>query len=123
MPNVNFQNWLAGIIASETPDESIVAYYFGIFEGETHYTIYLTGSSVYDASDSDWACSNDFEPKEKYFVLPSDFNHLTWDEVLKKVENSLKDFVSSTLYKNSFFSRAKVIATGFDDGDLIEIHS
>lgn len=117
----DFENWLVQIINSESPNESIVAYYFGIFEGDAHYTIYLIGSTSYTPEDSDWASSNDFEPINKYFVLPSDFDHLSWNEVVEEVEKCLKDFVITTTYENSFFSKAKMIATGFDDGDLVEI--
>jgi shikimate kinase len=117
----NFQNWIAQIINSDKQNESIVAYYFGIFEGEEHYTVYLIGSSFHDPEDNDWASNNDFEPINKYFVLPNDFDHLSWNEVLGSVEKYLKYFVSSPIYANSFFSKAKVIATGFDDGELIEI--
>lgn len=121
MSKTNFQNWLAKIIESENPDESIIAYYFGIFKGEAHYTVYLIGSSSYDPQDSHSASNNDFEPTNKYFDLPNDFDNLRWNVVLEEVEKYLKDFVASASYVNSFFTKAKVIATGFDDGDLIEI--
>ncbi len=39
MRDEHFQDWLADIIASEHPDESIVAYYFGIFESDEYYTV------------------------------------------------------------------------------------
>ena len=83
----------------------------------------MTGSSSYDAEDSDWASNNDFEPINKYFVLYIDFDHLSWNEILETVKKYLKDFVTSAYYANSFFSNAKAIATGFDEGDLIEILS
>ncbi len=40
---------------------------------------------------------------------------------LIKVRSLLTDFVKTDLYNNSFFQHAKAIATGFDDGDLVEI--
>ncbi len=121
MLHTNFQNWLDGIIASETPDETIVGYYFGIFKDEVHYTVYLTGSEVYDPLDADWACRSDFEPADKYFIFPGEFDSWNWQEILDEIEKFLNNFVRSDLYLNSFFSTAKIIATGFDDGDLVEI--
>lgn len=121
MSKADFHNWLIQVIDSEHPDESIVAYYFGIFEGEKHYTLYLIGSSSYDLEDTDWANNNDFEPVNKYFVLPNDFDHYSWNEIIEEVKKYLTDFVASALYLNSFFSKAKMIATGFDEGDLVEI--
>lgn len=121
MSSTNFHDWLAEIIADDTPDDSIVAYYFGIFEGEGHYTVYLTGSSVYDPTDADWACNRDFEPTNKYCVLPSYMDSISWNKVLEEVEKYLKDFVNSSVFSGSFFAKAKAIATGFDDGDLVVI--
>lgn len=116
-----FQQWLAHIARTECPDQSIIAYYFGIFEGETNYTVYLTGTTSYDPEDADWASNNDFEPANKYFVLPYACNQTDWSEILEIVSTDLKGFVASALFAHSFLSQAQAIATGFDEGELVEI--
>jgi hypothetical protein len=118
---MTFYEWLSKICETEKPGQSIIAYNFGIFETEEGYTIYLTGSTEFDEEDSEWATNEDFTPQSKYFPLSEDFSQLNWENALKKIELMLKDFVNSETYNHSFFSKAKAITTGFDDGDLILI--
>ncbi|GHT79470.1 hypothetical protein AGMMS50262_23200 [Bacteroidia bacterium] len=118
---MKFENWIDNIINKECPDEKIVAYYFGIFEsGEKEYTLYLSGSTEFNEENSDWACNDDFEPKEKYLSLPQ-YHHFEWEDVLNEIVKILQEFIHTDVYKNSFLSQAKAIATGFDEGDLILI--
>jgi len=117
---MQIQNWIEKIIATEQSQPNIIACYFGLFEGKNGYTIYLIGSSQFDEEDSDWACNNDFEPSDKYFVLPDEYQVLEWHDVLNKVVESLKKFQSTNTFKKSFLFNAR-IATGFDDGDLVMV--
>ncbi|MFL9483369.1 hypothetical protein ACI6Q2_11375 [Chitinophagaceae bacterium LWZ2-11] len=117
---MSFQQWLYNICDNENPDKSIIAYNFGIFETETGYSVYLTGSNHFDKNDPDWATNENFIPKTKYYSLPaSDYKDLTWEEILETIRLHLQDFINTEKYKNSFFINAKAITTGFDDGDLI----
>jgi hypothetical protein len=119
---MTLQEWLFKLCDTETPDKSIIAYNFGLFETENGYTIYLIGSKEYDKDDQDWATNNDFEPSLKYYPLPtSEYKNLKWEKVLERIKSQLKDFTKTDKFKNSFFAKAKAITTGFDDGDLIKI--
>jgi hypothetical protein len=119
---MTLQEWLFKMCDTETPDKSIIAYNFGLFETENGYTIYLIGSKEYDKDDQDWATNNDFEPSLKYYPLPtSQYKNLEWEKVLERIKYQLKDFTKTEKFKNSFFAKAKAITTGFDDGDLIKI--
>jgi len=62
-----FNNWIEEINMKESSVNGILAFWFGLFETENGYTMYLTGSNEFDEEDDDWACSIDFEPKDKYF--------------------------------------------------------
>ena len=63
-----FNNWISKIIKNESPDSSIIAINFGIFESENGYQLYLAGFKVYDKDNDDWASGlGDFSPKDKYF--------------------------------------------------------
>jgi hypothetical protein len=120
---MDFEKWIKKIVDSEHPNKDIIGYYFGIFEsGTKEYTLYLSGSTEFDEEDEDWACNDDFEPKEKYLPLPQ-YKNLKWEEVLNEIVGILKKFIETNVYKNSFFLRAKGIATGFDEGNLILIKS
>jgi len=118
---MNFEEWIAQIIKTEKPSKNIKGYYFGLFENEDNeYMLYLSGSTEFDEEDDDWACNDDYAPNEKYFQLPK-CKGLEWEDVLKQVVDMLYKFIKTDLYNNSFFSKAKGIATGFDEGDLILI--
>jgi hypothetical protein len=119
--DINFEKWIRTIVDTEKPSKKIIGYYFGIFESEAkQYTLYLTGSEEFDEKDEDWACNDDFEPKDKYLSL-SQYKGLKWDDVLNKIIIILNEFIITDLYKNSFFFTAQKIATGFDDGNLVFI--
>ncbi len=118
---MNFEEWLNQIIKIEKPSRKIKGYYFGLFEtGEKEFMMYLSGSKEFDVNDDDWACNNDFEPKEKYLSL-FQYNGFEWEDVLNNVIDMLQSFINTDLYYNSFFAKAEGIATGFDEGDLIII--
>jgi len=91
-----FEAWLEEVCASEKPGSDIVAYNFGLFEGENGYMAYLIGSTEYDEEDPDRACNEDFVPKRKYFSAPE--------------------------RQASFLSTAQAITVGFDDGDLVKVN-
>jgi hypothetical protein len=119
---MTLEGWLFNLCDSEAPKKSIIAYNFGLFETEDSYSIYLIGSNEFDENDSDWATNSDFEPKDKYFQLPAkDFKKLSWQQVLDQIESELKTFSKSAKFRNSFFSKAQAVTTGFDDGDLVRI--
>jgi hypothetical protein len=120
---MTFNDWLAQICTTEKPDKSIVAYNFGLFETSNGYTAYLIGSKTYDPEETDWATEVDFAPTLKYYELPSlNFKHLQFDVAQSNIKQMIKEFMKSSIYKQSFFMHAKAITIGFDDGDLEEIN-
>jgi hypothetical protein len=118
---IEFESWITHIIKIEKPSPPIKGYYFGLFETDTNeYIMYLSGSNEFDKDDGDWAFNNDFEPQNKYLSLP-EYKDFSWEKVFRIVESVLMDFVKTEIFKNSFLSKAKGIAMGFDDGDVILI--
>lgn len=114
-----FNDWLAQICTTESPDDSIIAFNFGLFETENGYMVYLVGSSTYDEEDEDWATEEDFVPSIKYFELPpEEFRHLRFDVVQQKVKAKIEAFMQTDIFKQSFLFRAVAITIGFDDGNL-----
>ena len=119
--HMGISEWIKNICQSESPDNSIIAYNFGLFKSEKGYVIYLIGSKAFDEEDQDWACNMDFEPNEKYLLLPDEFQNQEWKEILNKVERQLKEITKAPTFNATFLSNAKAITTGFDDGDMIRI--
>lgn len=118
---MTFEKWIKHIIETEKPGKEINAYYFGLIESDdVDYTLYLSGSNEFDLEDEDWACNDDFEPKEKYLPLPQ-YNGLDWQTVLNETVELLQKFIKSDIFKDSFFAKAQGIAVGFDDGNLVLI--
>ena len=118
-----FNSWLNKIIQNESPDSSIVAINFGIFEAEKGFQICIAGFKNYEKDNDDWAVGfGDYSPKNKYFQLNnSEFKGLDWQGVQLKVIDLVNRFTETDLYSDSFLAKATAITTGFDDGDLIRI--
>ena len=114
--------WIDKLEKYAQPPKEITSLNFGLFESNDGFMIYLTGSKVYDISDDDWASQIDYEPQSKYKYLllkNAEISNLKWDEVLQTVHGHLKEFVNDQPYYSLF--KKRIVATGFDDGDLIII--
>ncbi|MBO9154935.1 hypothetical protein ACFOTA_22155 [Chitinophaga sp. GCM10012297] len=120
--NITLNDWLFQLCDTESPDTSIAAYHFGLFETAHGYEIYLIGSKEFDEEDSDWACNVDFEPVNKYFPLTQEeYRNVGWEKILERIISELSAFVRTEKFATSFFSKAEAVSTGFDDGDLVRI--
>ena len=112
------ENWLQKLSQDNIDDNGIVALYFGIYETEAGYCLYLTGSKEYDADDDDWACSVDFEPKGNYLSIDSTMD---WEQFLNTVSVIIEECVNELLISRPKLFSNKIIAVGFDDGQIIRI--
>ncbi|MEM9673999.1 MAG: hypothetical protein AAF992_15515 [Bacteroidota bacterium] len=114
--------WISRIQQSKRlPDSQIKAFNFGIIETEGGYSVYLIGSREYHELDDDWACKEDYVPKEKYLYLSKEYDNLEWQEVEKVMVRALSNYLKSEKVANSFLSPATAITTGFDGKELIRI--
>ena len=119
---MTFRDWLLRLCETESPDPSIIAYHFGLFERENGFAIYLIGSSEFKMDDEDWAIRNDFEPADKYFILSEPrYKGLNWELALHAVTEELLKFTRTDNFRNSYFGSAKAITTAYDTGNLILI--
>lgn len=116
----SFNQWLREVLTNEQPSEDIIAYNFGIFEVKNGSQVYLAGFKHYDPEDGDWAVGlGDFQPKNQ--VFNEIIKDKDWELILEKAVELINNFLETSDYENSFLSKAKVITTGFDDGNLIKI--
>jgi len=115
----DFVDWLERVGKSRPKPQGIAAYNFGIFESESGYVVYLVGSKEYDPEDDDWACNEDYLPREKYFGLPKSFTgRRRWPGVQREVARLVSQFIKSPAFEKSLLARASAITVGFDDSEL-----
>ncbi len=119
-----FHEWVDNINKTERIDKSIIAFNFGLFESKEGFTMYLTGSKIFDKDDDDWAANMDFEPKQKYFSFGNELlKDKDWQDILKCAESLVQSYVKSEDFKISIFAQAIAITVGFDDAELTIINS
>lgn len=121
----NIFNWLKKIEENDgLPSDSITAFNFGLFRNSSNgYTMYLIGASNYSEENDDWACVEPPSDSCFYLVLHKRFDAKTWEEILIVVVETLKEMETNQALNSTFLKNAKVITTGFDDGDLIKIRA
>ena len=108
----------------ETLPNDIIALNFNLWEaveenGQSCYTLELTGSKQYDAENDDWACEEDFDPRERNCDALQLSSEIPWEEVLNGLVEVLKE-LKKELKVISLF-QVKHITVGFAEGDLIVI--
>lgn len=111
-------NWLFELSQDNSGDNGIIALYFGIYETKTGFCLYLTGSKQYDETDDDWACSVDYEPKTNYLSIDSTMD---WEQFFNMVSVIIKECINEPLISKTELFCNKIIAIGFDDGQILRI--
>lgn len=110
------RNWIVEMNKEEKMPKDIQAINFGLFEP---YGIEMIGSKQYDDEEDDWACEEDFVPKNREcpeLKISEDFN---WEYVLDIISQILKEIINDM--KDLEILNVKHITTGFCDGDLLVI--
>lgn len=110
------RKWISDIDKTEKIPANIIALSFNLYEP---YGIELVGSERYDDEDEDWACEEDFVPRQRIcpgFNISREFK---WEEVLEVVTVILKELLAEMPDSQVF--GIKHIATGFVDGNLVTI--
>ncbi|RNL51100.1 hypothetical protein D7004_15365 [Pedobacter jejuensis] len=106
--------WLTFTAENDKPKKAIFEYQFDVFEGENDYTLCLTGINTYDVSKTYQRAKIEFMPSEMYFPIPlNDYKGLTKAQVFDYLTTQLDGFLKSSKFKNSYFSKAKSIKTGW----------
>lgn len=109
------KGWLLKIDKEDILPDDIIALNFGLYEP---YGIELIGAEVYDPDDDDWACEEDFEPKQRSCDLNIPKTE-TWEDVLNNVVIVLKELMDEL--KDIQLLNVRHITTGFSDGDLVVV--
>ena len=101
------KQWLLFIAEYETLPNDIIALNFNLWEaveenGQSCYTLELTGSKQYDAENDDWACEEDFDPRERNCDALQLSSEIPWEEVLNGLVEVLR--VKKRTESNKSFS-------------------
>ena len=115
------KHWLLSIDEYETIPDDIVALNFNLWEaveedGESCYTLELTGAKQYDAEDDDWACEEDFDPRLRNCDTLQLSSAIPWEDILKGLVEVLKELKVELAEINLF--QVEHITVGFTEGDL-----
>lgn len=113
--------WINRIDDKEVIPKSVKAFNFGIIETENDYQTYIVGTNKYYKENDDWACEEDFTPKEKYLSLGADSKKWNWQEIQSIVKNGIEEFIETRISPLTFVHKAEYLTTGFDDGELLKI--
>ena len=110
------KEWLIEIDKSEKLPKDIIALNFGLFEP---YGVELIGSESYDAEDDDWACEEDFVPKQRICPNIEISDTVHWATVLQDISGILKEIIIEGA--DITILQTEHITAGFCDGDLVII--
>lgn len=83
------------------------------------YKLYMTGVKVYTPDDDDWASDVDFFPANGYSPWLNMPIEDDWERQLNEVADMLRSIIAE--YPDIPLWRNRVVAYGFDDGDLIRL--
>ncbi|MDO4180971.1 MAG: hypothetical protein Q4D36_06740 [Bacteroidales bacterium] len=114
-------NWLRSIDLPTPTD--ITAIYIGLFESESSsYMLYLIGARHYDENDDDWACVEDFVPKQKYAdIYEESIEKAEWEEIQHAVIKVISQYAEKRAEDASSLFYHKIVTVGFDGGDLTRV--
>lgn len=108
------KEWIKKIDEEKSIGKEIKALYFGI--GEIDYSLRLTGAIEYDKEDEDWACNEDYIPKNEECREIEYPEGIDPEKVLRIIKKALKEIISE--FKEIELFKGRHVAVGFDDGEL-----
>lgn len=111
----DFFRWLDSQLNEAIP-ESVVA--FNININESPFNIEIIGSNEFDPDDEDWACNEDWVPKNRTVSVSSILFGESWQEAEGNIHEFATAFKKSDTSNSHKVKNAKAFALGFVDGNL-----
>ena len=96
----------------------IIVLYFGLYETEKGYCIYLVGSKEYNEKDDVWAEETENLPCDFFLEIESMDD---WRTFQNQIECIIREEVSRRRKSVSSPFYDKIITIGFDDGSITKI--
>ncbi|MEL4273397.1 hypothetical protein [Shewanella xiamenensis] len=111
----DFIDWIDGQLIEDIPTQ-IVAFNINIYESP--FSIEIVGSSEFDPEDEDWACNEDWLPKNRLISVSSALFGNSWEEAQENILAMAKRYLQSQSKNAHKLKSAKAFAVGFVDGNL-----
>lgn len=109
-----FFEWLDTTLMVELSSE-VKAIIFNLYEDEENkWSIELSGTSVFDENDDDWACCEVFSTRDNPFVIELEGDWQTIEEIFTEWVN---DYLGNGAYAGKL-KKYEAVGMGFVDGDL-----
>ena len=110
-----FEKWVDATLSADLP-EGIEAFCFNLYDdGKGQWSAEIVGAESFDPENSDWACDEVFDNREKPLKWSS---RQSWEKILAQMESHLKKYLKKGKYASLLRSK-KGLGLGFVEGDLI----
>lgn len=117
----DFEHWLSSCLSGGHPSE-VVAFTFNLFEQAAEgsmFGIELVGTSEFDPADSDWACSEVWEPSHgRNIGIPVSFCTGDWRLCLSEMTRLIVAISTTNARLGFILKSVEGVGIGFVDGDL-----
>jgi hypothetical protein len=118
---MDFFDWLNHNLSKELPN-NIVAFNFNLYESpENSYLVELVGCNSFDEGDSDWACDEVFDTRDKQFAIPMKDNGTNWEQGLIHATELIDKYLQEGKYAEKLTS-CLAVGVGFVNGDITIVH-
>lgn len=111
----DFIDWIDGQLIEDIPAQ-IVAFNINIYESP--FIIEIVGSSEFAPEDEDWACNEDWLPKNRLISVSSSLFGNSWEEAQENILAMAKRYLQSHSKNAHKLKSAKAFAVEFVDGNL-----
>jgi len=117
----DFTEWIAKAVENGVPD-AVRAFAFNLFElaqaDEARFAVELVGTSEFSGTESDWACTENWEPIQRTLRIPISFSGEAWGECIWRVQSLIQNMLESDSNPSRILKSRDGIGIGFVDGDL-----
>ena len=103
---MDFINWIDRQLSENIPAQIV------------EFNIELIGSNEFDPECEDWACNEDWIPKERKISVSSSLFGGSWEESQESIMAMAKKYLESGSKNISKLKAAKAFSIGFTDGNL-----
>ncbi len=111
----DFIDWVDEQLNENIPIQ-IVAFNINIYDSP--FNIEIVGSSEFDPEDEDWACNEDWLPKNRSISVSSSLFGNSWEEAQENILLMAKRYLQSSSKNAQKLKSAKAFAVGFVGGNL-----
>ncbi|WP_218398538.1 hypothetical protein [Alteromonas lipotrueae] len=112
---ITFNHWMDSQLDVEIPTE-IIAFNINIYESP--FKIELVGSKEFDTEDEDWACNENWIPKDRVISVSNVLFGKCWETAQGTLLQLAQNYLQSGCKNAHKLKHAKAFAIGFVDGNL-----